>query len=238
MKKSEILEAKSATVGEIAAKDSRKADVFKKLGIDFCCGGKKSLQEASMEAGITREDLEALLAEAEENAAAGVNHNFGSWDLGFLSDYINQVHHQYVKEHGPIIEELADKVATRHGSSDPRLIQLSARVHQLMNDLYSHLEQEEQHLFPAIKQQNTLASRPDAGEMSKIIERMELDHEDAGEELRNLRKITQDYSLPEGACNSYRYLFDKLKAFENDLFQHIHLENNILFPKAALMGKN
>lgn len=228
-------EAKEETIGEIAAKDIRKAEAFKKLGIDFCCGGKKTVKEAIAEVGVTEQQLEVELAKAAEKQTGGVNHDFSSWEVGFLSDYIRNVHHQYVRENGPILVQLAEKVAMRHGAEHPELRELVAVVHNLTSDLYNHLESEEQELFPMIKQleQGQLAG----SEMGRSIEQMEAEHEHAGDELRTLRQLTKDYVLPIGACNSYTYLFQKLEEFESDLFQHIHLENNILFPKAIALEK-
>lgn len=228
-------EAKEETIGEIAAKDIRKAEAFKKLGIDFCCGGKKTVKEAIAEVGVTEQQLEVELAKAAEKQTGGVNHDFSSWEVGFLSDYIRNVHHQYVRENGPILVQLAEKVAMRHGAEHPELRELVGVVHNLTSDLYNHLESEEQELFPMIKQleQGQLAG----SEMGRSIEQMEAEHEHAGDELRTLRQLTKDYVLPIGACNSYTYLFQKLEEFESDLFQHIHLENNILFPKAIALEK-
>jgi len=224
------------TVGEIAAKDIRKADAFKKLGIDFCCGGRKTVSEALAEAGISREQYEAELEKVANRQIGGVAHNFDSWGLGFLSDYIFNVHHQYIRENGPILEQLAEKVAHRHGGQHPELNDLVGVVQNLMAELYSHIQKEEQILFPLIKQLEQQGAKPQMG-VDGPIARMEAEHEDAGNELRTLRKLTSDYTLPIGACNSYTYLFQKLEEFESDLFQHIHLENNILFPKAIEMEK-
>ena len=223
------------TVGQIALKDIRKADAFKKLGIDFCCGGKKTLKQAMVDANISEQQLEEALAESAQLPATQQPLNFASWQPGFLADYITNVHHAYVRENGPIISGLANKVANRHGKLHPELFELSEQVTTLLQDLYQHLDKEDNILFPAIKQ---LASAQSNGQVldqisvDSAIEQLEKEHESAGDDLRSLRKITNQYQLPTDACNSYTYLFEKLKEFENDLFNHIHLENNILFPKA------
>nr|WP_295924967.1 iron-sulfur cluster repair di-iron protein [uncultured Dyadobacter sp.] len=225
-------EGPEETVGQIASKDIRKADAFRKLGIDFCCGGKKKLRDALRDAGVTPQQFEETLAAAAALPASQQPLNFASWQPGFLADYIVNVHHQYVRESGPVITGLAAKVAARHGDHHPELFALSEQVQVLVSDLYSHLEKEERVLFPAIK---ALAQGTDIGntpDLNLVIGLMEAEHESAGDDLKNLRRITSDYQLPQGACNSYTYLFEKLKEFENDLFNHIHLENNILFPKA------
>lgn len=223
------------TIGQIASKDIRKAEAFKKLGIDFCCGGKRTLKQAMHAANISEKQLEAALADTAQLPATQQTLNFAAWQPGFLADYITNVHHSYIRENGPVIEGLANKVANRHGDRQPELYALSEQVQMLLADLYQHLAKEENILFPAIKQ---MASAINTGEISdntviaSAIALMEQEHESAGEDLRSLRKITNQYQLPQDACNSYTYLFEKLKEFENDLFNHIHLENNILFPKA------
>lgn len=230
--------AAEETVGEIAAKDIRKAEVFKKLGIDFCCGGKQTLKAAIQEAGLTEAQVQEALNHSEPAAAGQVTHDFDAWDLSFLADYIYNVHHKYVRENGPAIEQLAEKVASRHGTAHPELIELAKGLNMLMIDLYEHFQQEEQILFPAIKalERNGEAKEKPAG-IERPIQVMEAEHGVAGEELKMLRELTADYNLPPDACNSYTYLFEKIKELENDLFQHIHLENNILFPKALKLEK-
>lgn len=225
------------TVGEIAAKDIRKADAFKKLGIDFCCGGRMTVSEALAAAGVTKEQLDIELTKASERQTGAVAHQFDAWDLSFLADYIKNVHHRYIRENGPILEQLAEKVAMRHGGQHPELEDMLGVVRKLMDDLHNHLEAEEKVLFPLIKQleENEVKSNK---VLNGPIKQMEAEHEDAGDELRTLRKLSKDYQLPAGACNSYTYLFQKLEEFENDLFQHIHLENNILFPKAIELEKS
>lgn len=230
------LDEKEETVGELAVKDIRIADAFKKLGIDFCCGGRKTVREALAESGISQEQLDHEIVKASSRNPGVGNLDFNAWDLSFLADYIKNVHHQYVRENGPILEQMAEKVATRHGGEHPELEDMLSVVRHLLDELYAHLEAEEKIVFPLIKQlENGEVKQPDA--VVGPIEQMEADHEDAGDELRTLRRLSRDYQLPQGACNSYTYLFNKLEEFESDLFQHIHLENNILFPKAVAMEK-
>jgi regulator of cell morphogenesis and NO signaling len=226
---------KVETVGELAANDIRKADVFKKLGIDFCCGGKKTVEEALKDAGINQAQYEAELDKIPNRQNGSVSLNFNAWNLGFLSDYIFNVHHQYIRENGPIVEQLAEKVAQKHGKQHPELYDMYAVVKNLMKELYSHIQKEENVLFPLIKQLENEGNT--SMSVDAPITRMEAEHADAGDELRTLRQLSRDYIAPAGACNSYNYLFKKLAEFENDLFQHIHLENNILFPKAIALEK-
>lgn len=224
------------TIGEIAAKDIRKAAVFKKLGIDFCCGGKQSLKEAAEAAGLDENQLRKELEQADNITANVPVHDFDNWDIGFLADYIFNIHHKYIRENGPIIEQLADKVAQHHGLEHRELNVLARGMHSFMAELYSHIQKEEQQLFPVIKKLEQGAENVQQ-QASQAVEYMQREHENAGEELRNFRKITADYKLPVNACNSYTYLYEKIKEFESDLLQHIHLENNILFPKAIKLEK-
>ncbi|WP_293885466.1 MULTISPECIES: iron-sulfur cluster repair di-iron protein [unclassified Sphingobacterium] len=215
------------TVGNIAATDIRKAQVLKQLGVDFCCGGKQTLKEAAHSIGLNEIELRRRLNQSEELPIAGPPLNFKDWDTDFLSDYIKNVHHRYVREKGPIIQELAHKVADVHAQQHPELVSLSKELDAFLDDLYHHLDKEEKQLFPAIKNEQELTSK----QVDQLIQFLISEHEDSGKELQQLRKITENYTLPANACNSYTSLFSQIESFESDLLQHIHLENNILFPK-------
>ncbi|HVZ97220.1 MAG TPA: iron-sulfur cluster repair di-iron protein [Chitinophagaceae bacterium] len=219
----------SETVGEIAAKDIRKAGVFKKMGIDFCCGGNKTLREVSEETGVSEEELKYALQSAEKNTLSP-SLDYNKWDIGFLSDYIVNTHHRYVKDNTELIYNLAVKVAQHHGGNHPELKPLSQKLQLFLQDLMAHMAKEENVLFPAIKEAVSNSGNNDF--LMQSIMMMQREHAISGEDLNYFRKITDNYRLPEDACNSYHYLFEKMKEFEDDLHQHIHLENNILFPKA------
>jgi regulator of cell morphogenesis and NO signaling len=228
------------TIGQIAAKDIRKAEVFRRMGIDFCCGGKQTLKEAGEQAGVSEEQLQIALEKAV-NSSLSVSQDFTRWELDLLVDYIIQTHHRYVKENAVAISDLGQKVAERHGTYHPELKKLVEGVSGFLRDLLTHMIKEEKILFPAIKQLAARERDPKletdlpAGLVREAIRMMQTEHEISGEDLRFFRKITHDYSLPEDACNSYAYLFEKIKEFEGDLWQHMHLENNILFPGAAIL---
>jgi len=229
------------TIGDMVVKDYRKAQVFKKLGIDFCCGGKKTLEEVCDKKGIDIEKVKAELSEIQ-NAEQG-NQRFDSWDVGFLSDYIINTHHNYVKENIPFISELANKVAHVHGDRHPELIDVARIFGRLASDLSLHLSKEEKILFPFIKElaaasKNNIPIAPATfGTVNNPTQMMEMEHEQAGEDLASIRKVTNEYLIPADACTSYTILFKKLREFEDDLFNHVHLENNILFPKAIKLEK-
>ncbi|MCU7695072.1 iron-sulfur cluster repair di-iron protein [Haoranjiania flava] len=231
-------EANAETVGEIAAKDIRKAEIFKQKGIDFCCGGDKTLKEAGEEAGISEEELKAAL-QAVEDKPLSASQDYNKWELDFLADYIVNTHHRYVKDNAQTISGLAEKVAQHHGENHPELKKVAQAVNHFLQDLINHTEKEEKVLFPAIKEAVAGKRNGSNGAAQDSIKQpilmMQKEHEIAGEDLTYFRKLTNDYALPADACNSYNYLFEKMKEFEADLHQHIHLENNILFPKAAAL---
>lgn len=229
------------TVGEMVAKDIRKAEVFKKMGIDFCCGGNKTLKEAGEAAGISEEEINAALERVDEVVSQPAL-DMTKWSPNLLADYIVETHHRYVKEQSPLLMSLAEKVAAHHELQHPELKRLVQGVRHFLEELHLHLVKEEEILFPAIKELNLLNEDPktspeDAHAIQKVINLMVREHEVAGEDLVYFRKLTNNYTLPADACNSYAYLFDKMADFENDLHMHIHLENNLLFPKVSALLK-
>jgi regulator of cell morphogenesis and NO signaling len=229
------------TIGEMVTKDYRKAQIFKKLGIDFCCGGKKTLSEVSRSKGLSLEAIKSELASL--NDAGNSNElGFDRWELDLLSDYVINTHHQYCRESIPFITELANKVARVHGINHPEVIRVAQVFVQIAQDLTLHMSKEERILFPFIKELvNAKRTGREVvnpfGDVSNPIRVMEMEHEQVGEDLEEIRQITSEYSLPAGACNSFTILYKKLEEFENDLHKHVHLENNILFPKAIKLGK-
>jgi regulator of cell morphogenesis and NO signaling len=231
------------TIGDIVAKDYRKAQVFKNLGIDFCCGGKKTIAEVCEKKGIDPAEVERQLATVEGEAATSSENDFQNWDLGFLSDYIINTHHRYVRENTRFILEMAQKVARVHGDRHPELITVAQLFERIGNDLTLHMVKEEKLLFPFIKElaqvYNSGALLPSAnfGKISEPIQVMDSEHEQVGGDFETIRTITNNYQLPADACSSYTILFKKLEEYENDLHRHVHLESNILFPKAIKLEK-
>lgn len=230
-------DAQEETIGEMVAKDYRKAQVFKKFGIDFCCGGKKALSEVCDKKGLDIHKVQAELSAVDE-ITVGSSVDFQAWDLDFLSDYIINTHHRYVKENIPFLSEISQKVARVHGDHHPELVRIAEVFSGIAADLSQHLVKEESVLFPYIKELVSAQKNggslpmPSFGNVTNPIKVMEMEHEGAGEDLSEIRLLSSDYLVPEDACTSYRILFKKLEEFENDLHQHVHLENNILFPKA------
>jgi regulator of cell morphogenesis and NO signaling len=227
------------TIGEMVKKDMRKAEVFAKHGIDYCCGGKRSLEDACREKNL---DVSVLKNELENILSHGApSHDFDAWDLSFLCDYIVNVHHAYVRKASAPLADLAHKVADHHGKTNAELYPVSAVADRLIAELAMHMRKEEVILFPYIKQ---LEKNEDTENMNEIfhsisqpISVMEHDHNLVHDMLDELKTLTHNYTPPENSCNSYKLLFNKLKEFEDDLHIHIHLENNILFPKAIEYNK-
>ncbi|MGZ3880434.1 MAG: iron-sulfur cluster repair di-iron protein [Flavisolibacter sp.] len=232
---------KGETVGEIAAKDIRKAEVFRKYGIDFCCGGKKSLKQACEEKGVELTAVEtALETVVKEGKPAD---NYDRWSPDFLADYIFNRHHQYYYAEAPVIAELLTKVAGHHGEKYPELHEVYRLYVTLAQELNEHFAKEEKVLFPFIK---ALVVAKQSGNTDVLhsqfsvagpIQMMEADHDAAGTLLEEISEVTNHYTAPQGACNSFQFLYRKLNELEDDLHQHIHLENNILFPKALSLEK-
>lgn len=231
------------TLGQIAAKDLRKAQVFKKYGLDFCCGGKKTVKEACAEKGLDVTKVEQELQQADKMPSSRPI-PYGDWSLDFLADYIVNTHHSYVRKNLPDITAYADKVMKVHGSRHPELIRIKQLVAEANAELSGHMVKEEKVLFPYIK---ALVAAKDhtqplqaahSGSLQSIINMMELEHEVVGKNLEKIRQLSQNYLLPEDACASYSLLYRMLDEFEEDLHLHIHLENNILFPKALDIEKH
>lgn len=218
------------TIGDIVTADFRAAGVFKKAGIDFCCGGKKTLAQACEEKQINPLELAESLKNLDN--LGGVAHNFNEWGLGFLCDYIVNTHHRYVLKTLPELVFYTQKIASVHGANHPELIEVESLFQQINQELQSHLKNEEEVLFPAIKRMLAGNSTEDRSIIESEIIRMNGEHEFAGGAMDKINTITKGYHLPEDACNTYKVSFKLLEQFEDDLHTHVHLENNILYPKA------
>jgi len=232
--------AANETVGKIAAATPGATREFEKLGIDYCCGGSRTLAQACIDADLS---VDGVLARLEQSALAkpAVDQDWQAAPLSDLIAHIASTHHAFVRSESPRIEELAAKVAKVHGKNHPELQEVRVEFFALAEELRVHLMKEEQILFPYVlrMEESFLAGEPAPpamfGTVANPIRMMMQEHDGAGEALRKLRAITSDYKVPEDACISYRTLFLALQEFEADLHQHIHLENNILFPRSTAM---
>lgn len=234
---------KPVTIGEMVVADYRKAEVFRKYGMDYCCGGKKPLEEACRKKGLDPQTVQKELDELD--LMPGKTHqDYESWSLNILADYIVEHHHRYVVEALPMLYELTNKVARVHGDRHPELVRISQHFDAVAQELQMHMIKEEQMLFPYIKQMAIARQdgkpmpTPIFGSVENPIRMMEAEHESAGGGMEAIRQLSSDYTPPLDACTSYRVLFAKLNEFEQDLHQHVHLENNLLFPKAIAMEKD
>lgn len=230
------------TLGEIVAKDMHKAQIFKKYGIDFCCGGKKTVKEACADKGLDYAILEQELQKADQVISSRPL-PYNDWSLDFLADYIVNTHHSYTKKQLPEIRGYAAKVARVHGDNHPELLEIYQLVEEVSAEMSAHMVKEEQILFPYIKEivaskNKAAASQFEAlGSVRGPISMMEMEHEHTGNAMEQIRKLSDNYTLPQDSCASYSLLFRMLEELEEDLHTHIHLENNILFPKALQMEK-
>jgi len=229
------------TLGQIATKDLRKAQIFKKYGLDFCCGGKKTVKQACAEKGLDVTQIEKELQQADK-VAPGRPLPYNEWALDFLADYIVNTHHSYVKKSLPDLMSYAAKVAKVHGEHHPELLPIYQLVKAVNAEFTEHMVKEEQVLFPFIKElvskNNGAQKLPSSfGSVEGPINMMEAEHEMVGKNMEEIRALSVNYSLPEDACASYSLLYKMLEEFEDDLHTHIHLENNILFPKALALEK-
>ena len=221
----------STPVGEIVANDFRTAEVFTRAGIDFCCGGRKSLQETCRENNL---DIETIGYQLSETMASPVKSSmdFKAWALDFLCDYIVNTHHRYVLKTLPELVYYTQKIASVHGANHPELIEVASLFGQINQELLQHLAHEEEDLFPAIKRMLASPGETDRMIIRSEIDRMQGEHDFAGGAMDEINRITGGYILPEDACRTYDVALKLLKGFEEDLHIHVHLENNILFPKA------
>lgn len=230
------------TVAEIVAHNYKAADVFKKYQIDFCCGGNVSLSELCAKKSLDFSEIAKDLQTLDDKVSR--SHNFNAWELDFLVDYIINVHHSYVLENLPLISQYADKVAKVHGHHRGETLEINNLFKEVAEELRAHMLKEEKVLFPfikkllAAKKQGSSQLQSPLVSIEEPINMMEAEHERAGEAFRNIASLSNQYSPPPEACNTYRVLYAKLQEFEEDLHQHVHLENNILFPKALQLAES
>jgi regulator of cell morphogenesis and NO signaling len=228
------------TIGQMVADDYRIAQVFKNHKIDFCCKGNRSIEEVAEK---YRLDVQVLLAEIDEVQRQNNNDNidFKLWPLDLLADYIEKRHHRYVEEKIPILKQYLAKLCKVHGDRHPELFDINEHFNASAGELAMHMKKEELLLFPWIRkmvkaeQHRELLDRPHFGTVKNPIAMMMQEHENEGDRFRVIAGLSNDYTPPADACNTYRVAFSLLKEFEEDLHRHIHLENNILFPMAEIL---
>lgn len=231
---------KKSIIGEIVAADYRTAAVFENFGIDFCCKGNKSIGDVceakNINANVLIERLDTVI-NLQENKAV----NYQSWHIDLLADYIEKNHHRYVQQKIPVINQYLDKLCGVHGLKNPELFGIREQFNHAATELLAHMKKEEMVLFPFIRQlfvaQTTHQTPPTPhfGTVQNPVQMMMHEHDIEGERFRTIAQLSNNYTPPADACNTYKVTYALLKEFETDLHLHIHLENNILFPKAIAM---
>lgn len=233
---------KDTTVGNVVTQNIKSAHVFKKFGIDFCCGGGVSMEKACEKNGVNYDELAKELQSVEKSLDKAFDYD--SLPLDQLIDRILSEHHTYVAENIPLMLQYSNKVKSVHGDHAPELIEINKIVTDVANELSSHMQKEEQILFPFIKEMvrlknaNLPLGQPHFGTVNNPIAMMESEHENAGDAFKRIAELTNNYTPPEWACNTFKALYSKLEEFEQDLHQHVHLENNILHPKATALERS
>ncbi|MCE1198958.1 MAG: iron-sulfur cluster repair di-iron protein [Marinilabiliales bacterium] len=225
------MEYASKSLGEIVAADFRTAALFREAGIDFCCGGKMSLGEACRKKGLDPGKFESDITALQVSPIAP-SLNYNAWNPGFLADYIVNTHHTYVKKTMPELVAYTEKIARVHGDNHPELREVATLFAAVSKELDQHLRNEEEVLFPAIHALLKGKNDEAAALVRSEIDRMNGEHEFAGGALDQIAVITKGYQVPEDGCTTYRVTMKLLEQFEEDIHVHVHLENNILFPKA------
>lgn len=222
------------TVRELALEIPQAARVFESLGIDYCCGGMKPLAEACKSAGVPTEQVLSKLKLAQQAPELKQAQDWQTASFADLIAHIVSTHHEYLRQELPRIGNLFSKVYAAHGTRHGELHEMEVTFSALADELLSHLMKEEQILFPYLVQtEQGAAPHTCFGSVKNPIRMMMSEHDSAGEALRRMRTLSRDYTVPTDACMSYGKLFGALRGLEADLHQHIHLENNILFPRAV-----
>jgi regulator of cell morphogenesis and NO signaling len=229
------------TVRELALEVPNATRVFEKLKIDYCCGGGRNIAEACRAGGVRLDELSRLLEEAA--AARDISPDFAAGPLSDLIRHILDTHHVYTREESARIQALLEKVCGKHGENHPELREVRALFLKLDADLQPHMFKEEQILFPYIlrlEAASAAGSTPPFapfGTVNNPVRMMMFEHDTAGDLLREIRAAARDFQAPDDACMSFRALYRALEDFEQDLHRHIHLENNLLFPRAVELEK-
>lgn len=224
---------RSASVADIALLFPNATHLLDQYGLDFCCQGKQSFFEACLNAGLQPESIWSELQVANQIPVVH-RMKFETWDAHLLMDFILQHHHAYVRETIPQVQGLLDKVCEVHGSESSYLLEVRDTFRALADELLNHLPKEEEIVFPAIRK---ILAAGDAGITSFVqtpVQLMENEHDRAGDLLKKLRILTEHYTPPRSACPTFQMTYQLLQEFDQDLIQHIHLENNLLFPKVKV----
>jgi regulator of cell morphogenesis and NO signaling len=228
-------------IGEIVTQFPNAADIFKEYKIDFCCGGDRILATAIKEQDINETELLDRINNSYEKLRNNIYSKDRNWveaPLDELVEHIVNVHHAYLYENLPKISELTTKILRVHGENHRELSRVHKLFHTVKMELEAHLIEEETIQYPAINAYLRSNSKADLDKAINIINQLQDEHVGAGNILKELREITNDYEIPADVCTTYRLTYSKLEEMEGDIFQHIHLESNILFPRLNELKNN
>jgi len=231
-------------IGELVAQDYRTAAIFKKYGIDFCCQGNRTINEACEKKSIDEKqvvsDLNTIMQSASQTESTS---EYKNWPLDLLADYIEKKHHRYVQTKTQEIQPYLEKICRVHGDRHPELLEINEHFNATAGELAMHMKKEELILFPFIrkmeksKHEHIALDAPHFGTIQNPIQMMMNEHTTEGDRFRKIETLSNNYTPAADACSTYKVTFALLKEFEQDLHLHIHLENNILFPKAVALEK-
>lgn len=230
---------KEKTIGDWVADDFRTAQVFRKYKIDFCCKGNRTIEEACENKKFETAEVYRDLENISDQNAGSIDYN--SWPLDLLADYVEKTHHRYVEENTAVLLQYLNKLCKVHGDRHPELLEINDLFKESAKDLAAHMKKEELLLFPfikkmvAAKQKGENVERPHFGSVESPVAMMKHEHTVEGDRFAKIAELTNNYVFPDDACGTYQVTFKMLEDFEKDLHTHIHLENNILFPKAIAL---
>lgn len=224
----------NSAVGQLVTEKPARSRVFEALQIDYCCAGKRPLLEACAKKGLDPDAVIELLQNSDADTDNTTSIDPDALSLTDLADHIEAKHHAYLRAELPRLDQITEKVARVHSKSDPRLLDVRRAFCALRDELTSHMMKEEQILFPMVRQLDRADTLPTfhCGPLANPIQQMEAEHDNAGAALSVMRTATDAYQPPDWACNTYRAMLDALAQLEADMHQHVHKENNVLFPKA------
>ncbi|KGX86410.1 iron-sulfur cluster repair di-iron protein [Pontibacillus marinus] len=227
--------SEASIIRDIVTQFPKASDLFKSYRIDFCCGGNRPLVEAIQERGLSSEEVVNQLNTLYKDSKAlqETNIDWNSSSSQELIDHIIQKHHKYLNEELPQLSPYVTKVFRVHGQSQPHLGTIHILFNELKKELEQHLIKEESEDFPLLLEYEQIPTIENREKLMRVVESLEEEHAHAGNLLKEIRQVTNDFTPPQDACGTYRLVYQRLEALEQDLFEHIHLENNILFPRAV-----
>lgn len=217
-------------LASLVEENPERARLFESRNLDFCCGGDQTLAEACEDHGLDLDEIRDAIADVDNRNPASSDEQFDS--LTDLVDYIIDHHHDYLRSELAPLSELIGKVEGAHGDNHPELHEVAEVFEQLSREIPVHLSEEEQILFPIVRQlEDDDASGLEAETASQLLEGLEDDHDGTAEHLEQIRDLTDGFNVPEDACPSYQNMLERLEELERDLHMHVHRENNVLFEK-------